>query len=376
MRSKSYWLALEHATGSALRDLLADAVAVRDHYWGTIITHSRNVFIPLTRMCRNECGYCTFVRRPGNSRARYLSPEDVLAVARQGRRQGCREALFSLGEKPELRYPEARAALAELGYTTTMDYLRDMCASVARETGLIPHANPGTMSEDDIRMLKPVTGSMGMMLENASHRLLEKGMPHYACPDKDPARRFRTLECAGTLGVPFTTGLLIGIGETWSERIESLIAINNMQQTHGHIQEVIIQNFRAKPDIPMAGHPEPPLEDMLRTLAVARLILDPSISLQAPPNLEEDFGRYIRAGINDWGGVSPLTKDFINPERDWPQIARLREVTEQEGGELRERLTIYPRFLQNADRFVAPEMRPVIEKIARQEDLAEVQYPV
>lgn len=356
-------------------DLLAEAAAVRDRHWGGTITYSRKVFIPLTRMCRDECGYCAFVVRPGSPAARYMTPDEVLAVAEQGRRLGCKEALFSLGEKPELRYPEARAALAGLGYTNTIDYLRDMCAMVARETGLIPHANPGAMSEDEIRMLKPVTGSMGMMIENVSRRLTRKGMPHYACPDKVPVQRLRTLERAGRLGVPFTTGILIGIGETWSEQIDSLTAIGEIHAEYGHIQEVIVQNFRAKPGTPMEHHPEPSLDDMMRTLAVARLILDPSISLQAPPNLEQEYGRYLRAGLNDWGGVSPLTRDFINPERAWPQIAQLREATEKEGYALQERLTIYPRFLRQVDRFIAPEMRDFIEKFARQDGLAKVQYP-
>jgi len=372
LQSTSAWTQ-SPPTGAELQDLLAEASAVRDRHWGRTVTYSRKVFIPLTHMCRDDCGYCTFVHRPGSPLARYMTPDEVLQVARQGRALGCKEALFSLGEKPELRYPEARDALAALGYTRTIDYLRDMCELVVRETGLIPHANPGTMNEDELGMLKRVTGSMGIMVENVSRRLTKKGMAHYACPDKVPVQRLRTLERAGKLGVPFTTGILIGIGETWAERIDSLIAINDIHRQHGHIQEVIVQNFRAKPNIPMAHHPEPTREDMVRTLAVARLILEPEISLQAPPNLEEDFGPYIRAGINDWGGVSPLTKDFINPERAWPQIARLRHVTEDEGCALQERLTVYPRFMDNPERFIASAMRQPIEEIARHDGLAAIQ---
>ncbi len=352
---------------------MGEAAALRDRHWGRTVTYSRKVFIPLTHLCRDDCGYCTFVRRPGSPLARYMAPDEVLTVARQGRALGCKEALFSLGEKPELRYQEARDALAELGYTRTIDYLRDMCERVVRETGLIPHANPGTMNEEELARLKRVTGSMGIMVENVSRRLTQKGMPHHACPDKVPVQRLRTLERAGKLGVPFTTGILIGIGETWEERIESLLAINEIHRKYGHIQEVIVQNFRAKPDIPMAHHPEPTQEDMLRTLAAARLVLDPGISLQAPPNLEEAFGPYVRAGINDWGGVSPLTRDFINPERAWPQIARLREVTEQEGCSLQERLTVYPNYLNDPDRFIAPDMRGPLDEIARHDGLAAVQ---
>ncbi len=343
--------------------LIAQAGDRRDAYWGRTITYSPKVFIPLTTYCRDDCGYCTFVQRPGTPQARYLQPEEVLGIAKAGRAIGCKEALFSLGEKPELRYQEARDDLKALGYERTIDYLRDMCERVVSETGLLPHANPGTMTKADLEMLKPVTGSMGIMLESSSRRLMSKGMPHYACPDKVPIQRLRTLERAGECGVPFTTGILIGIGETWNERIDSLLAIRDLHRKYGHIQEIIIQNFRAKPNIPMANHPEPDPEEMLRTLTAARLLLDEEISIQAPPNLEESFGRYIQAGLNDWGGVSPLTKDHINPERAWPAIERLREVTEGEGYQLAERLTLYPRFIEDADRFVAPEIQPVIEQL-------------
>ncbi len=373
MRVGQNLYSMEHIGGDAYRNLLAEASALRDGHWGRIVTYSRKVFIPLTRLCRDECGYCAFVRRPGSQTAGYISPEEVLDVAVKGKELGCKEALFSLGEKPELRYKEARDALSVLGYSRTVDYLRDMCELVLNKTGLIPHANPGTMTSDEIEMLKPVTGSMGIMLENVSRRLTNKGLPHYACPDKVPVQRLRTLERAGDLNVPFTTGILIGIGETWSERIDSILAINDIHRKYGHIQEVIVQNFRAKPGIPMAGHPEPDLYDMARTIAAARIILDPDISLQSPPNLEDDFGYYIRAGINDWGGISPLTMDYINPERAWPQIESLRSVTETERCELKERLTIYPKFIGDSGRFVSPEIRRHMDEISGQDGLASAQ---
>jgi FO synthase len=325
-------------------------------------------------MCRDDCGYCAFVQRPGSPKARYMSPGEVLDVAREGKQLGCKEVLFSLGEKPELRYPEAREALQKLGYETTTDYLVAMCERVLTETGLLPHANAGTLSEDELQRLKPVTGSMGMMLENTSRRLLRKGEAHFGCPDKVPIQRLRTLERAGKGGVPFTTGLLIGIGETWEERIDTLLAIQEIHATYGHIQEVIVQNFRAKPNIPMAEHPEPQHEEMLRTLAAARLILDPSISLQAPPNLQKAYADYLDAGLNDWGGVSPLTKDFINPERAWPQIATLREATESRGYTLQERLTIYPEYQKDLETYAADSTAEPILALAREDGLAREQY--
>jgi len=359
--------------GGTLDDLMQQAASVRDQEWGRTITYSRKVFIPLTTLCRDECGYCVFVQRPGSPRAKYLTPDEVLAIAERGKQMGCKEALFSLGEKPELRYPEAREALKSLGYTRTVDYLRDMCERVLTRTGLLPHANPGTLSDEEFELLKPVTASMGMMLENASKRLTEKGGPHHACPDKVPLQRLRTLERAGRHRVPFTTGILIGIGETWEERIESLEAIHRIHAKYGHVQEVIVQNFRAKPGIPMADHPEPTHAEMLKTLAAARLILDPSISLQAPPNLDDEYGDFIRAGINDWGGISPVTMDHINPERAWPQIANLRDTTRRMGYELRERLTIYPSYLRDLERFAAPSTGPRIRELAREDGLAEAQ---
>lgn len=373
MPTRSELLALGGAGGLSVQDALSRAAAVRDRHWGRTITYSRKVFIPLTTLCRDECGYCVFVQRPGSPKARYMTPDEVLEVAERGKQLGCKEVLFSLGEKPELRYPEARAALQKLGYSRTIDYLRDMCALVLERTGLLPHANPGTLSEEEILLLKPVTGSMGMMLESISRRLTQKGMPHYACPDKVPLQRLRTIERAGEQRVPFTTGILIGIGETWAERVDSLSAINEMHRRYGHIQEVIVQNFRAKPGIPMANHPEPAHEDMLRTLAAARLILDPAISLQAPPNLDEAYADYIAAGLNDWGGISPLTIDHINPERAWPQIAALRQATEAAGCRLQERLTIYPSYVRQGASYVAPAMAEPIRELARADGLAAVQ---
>ncbi len=350
------------------------AAEKRTREWSNIVTYSRKVFIPLTNMCRDTCGYCVFAQHPSSPTAKYLSPDEVLAIAEAGRKVGCKEALFSLGEKPELQHKEAREALAKFGYTRTIDYLRDMCELVLRETGLLPHANLGTLTEEDIDLLMPVTASMGMMLETVSLRLMEKGQVHYACPDKHPDVRIQTLINAGRRQAPFTTGILIGIGETWEERIESLSVINDIFKQYGHIQEVIIQNFRAKPQIRMSNWPEPDLDDMLRTIAAARLILDPKISIQAPPNLQpEEYARYIAAGLNDWGGISPVTPDHINPEKAWPKIEELRTATESMGCRLRERLTVYPRHLAESDRFLSPAMREPASALAGSDGLAAVQ---
>lgn len=366
-------LSFENTTGEALAALMARAVGVRAGQWGQVITYSRKVFVPLTNMCRDTCTYCSFVKTPDDPLANYITPEKVLETARQGEAQGCKELLFSLGERPELRYPEAAAALQKLGYATTNEYLRAMCALVLRETSLLPHVNAGTLTDAEIDMLKPVSASMGMMLETVSRRLTRKGMPHYACPDKTPVQRLRTLDRAGARGVPFTTGLLIGIGETWAERVESLAAINAAHAKHGHIQEVIIQNFQQKRGIGMANHPEPTLEDMLRTLAVARLMLSPEISLQAPPNLSSRHAEYLGAGMNDWGGISPVTVDFINPDHAWPEIDKLADSTAKAGLALQERLTIYPDFLQKAVRFLDPSLTKRVVDMARADGLARQQ---
>jgi len=328
-----------------LADLMRRAGNKRDAHWGRKVSYSRKVFIPLTTMCRNTCGYCTFVKAPGEPGANYLMPDEVLDIALKGEKLGCKEALFSLGERPERRYPEARDWLARLGFATTVDYLVAACKLVLENTSLVPHVNAGTLDEDEIARLRDVSGSMGMMLENVSRRLSKPGQAHHACPDKAPVLRLRTIEAAGRLGVPFTTGILIGIGETFDERVDSLVAINELHQRYGHVQEVIVQNFRAKAGTAMADWAEPKREDMMRTLATARLILDPSISLQAPPNLEETFEDYLDCGINDWGGVSPLTADHINPERAWPAVAEIARRSAAKGFRLVERLTVYPAYL-------------------------------
>ncbi|MDW8059442.1 MAG: 7,8-didemethyl-8-hydroxy-5-deazariboflavin synthase CofG [Thermomicrobium sp.] len=338
--------------------LLEAACAVRDRRSGRTVTYSRKVFLPLTNLCRDQCAYCTFVRRPSDPQAWTMTPEEVLAVAEAGQRAGCREALFSLGDKPELRYASYRQWLARHGYARTIEYLRDMCELVLERTGLLPHANPGVMTEEDIALLRPVTASMGLMLESTSERLLERGGAHRGCPDKVPAVRLATIEAAGRLRVPFTTGILIGIGETPAERVDALYAIRSLQDRYGHIQEVIVQNFRRKPDIRMRDWPEPTLLDMLRTIAVARLILGTTTAVQAPPNLMPDgYDAYLLAGLDDWGGVSPVTRDYINPERAWPHLGELKRRTERMGFTLRERLAVYPSFLLRGDEFLDPRIR-------------------
>lgn len=276
-----------------------------------------------------------------------MAPDEVLAVARAGRKAGCKEALFSLGDRPELRYPEHREWLEKRGLRSTVKYLQAMCRLVFEETGLLPHANPGALSREEMEQLQPVNASMGMMLESTSRRLLAAGEAHHRCPDKVPEVRRAALETAGELGIPFTTGILIGIGETLEERVDALFAIRELDEKYGHIQEVIVQNFRAKPDTLFAGRPEPAVEDIARTAAVARLIFGDAVNLQVPPNLSRDeYGVFLSAGINDWGGISPVTRDFINPEMAWPEIAALRRVTEKSGFELRERLAAYPEYLR------------------------------
>lgn len=351
-----------------LAELMARAREIRDWRWGRTITYSRKVFVPLTNMCRDTCGYCVFVQHPDLGTARIMTPDEVAAVVREGERAGCKEVLFSLGEKPELRYPKARKRLAELGYSRMTDYLRDMCAWVLEETSLVPHVNAGSLSADEVAMLRPVSGSMGMMVENLSRRMMRPGMPHHACPDKTPTQRVRTLERAGRARVPFTTGILIGIGETWAERIDSLAAIADVHRRFGHIQEVIVQNFQPKPGIAMEHHPVPTLEAMLRTLAAARLILPEDVSLQAPPNLSDRHAAYIGAGINDWGGISPVTIDHINPERVWPEIETLRRTTEAAGHALAERLTVYPDYLCAG--YTAPAVHARLSGMARSDGLA------
>jgi len=343
--------------------LLEAASALRDRGRGRRITFSAKVFIPLTTLCRDYCGYCTFRKDPGEPGAFTMTPDQVLALARAGARLGAKEALFSLGDKPEALFPEHRAFLRSVGHRTTLGYLREISARVLEETGLLPHANPGLMTERDLAALREVNVSMGIMLESTSERLLAPGAAHDRAPDKVPQRRLRTIARAGALGIPFTTGILIGIGETHAERVDSLLAIRAMHERHGHIQEVIIQNFRAKPTIPMRGWPEPGALDLLRTVAVARLLLGSSMNIQAPPNLSADgYDRLPAAGLNDWGGISPLTPDHINPERPWPGLAELRRRTEAAGHELRERLAVYPEYTTRAA-FLDERLRPRVAKL-------------
>jgi len=350
--------ALIEADNIELPALCVAAKTLRERYKPHTVTYSRKVFIPLTTLCRDKCGYCTFVKSPGDPAARTLTPDEVLAIAEAGQRVGCKEALFSLGERPELQHSLAREHLRYLGYPIMTAYLRAMCEMVLAQTNLLPHANPGTLSREEIAELRDVNVSMGMMLENVSDRLTQRGQAHFGCPDKIPAVRLATLRAAGELTVPFTTGILIGIGETRAERVDALLAIRDIQAEYGHIQEVIVQNFRAKPGTRMAGYNEPDTNEMLRTLAVARLVLGGEMNIQAPPNLTpREYGRYLEAGINDWGGISPITPDHINPEAVWPKIAELRHVTSKQGYTLRERLAIYPEYTRDSARWLVEDLR-------------------
>ena len=332
-------------TADDLPALLQAAQRARTQFKPGIITYSRKVFIPLTNLCRDYCGYCTFRRDPGEPGAHTMTPEEVMDVVRAGERMGCTEALFSLGDKPELLFPEMRDTLRRLGFKSTLHYLEAMCELVLRESSLLPHPNPGLMSAEWMDRLSRVAPSLGLMLETTSTRLLAKGAAHDNAPDKEPAKRLRVIEEAGRQKIPFTTGILIGIGETLDERVDSLIAIRDLHEKYGHIQEVIIQNFRAKSGTPMANWPEPDRDDLLRTLAVARLLM-PEMNLQAPPNLSDPhYADLLDGGINDWGGVSPLTPDFINPEKPWPHLDELERKTRTRGFELRQRLPVYPEFV-------------------------------
>jgi FO synthase len=333
-----------------LDELLARAGAVRDAGRGRTVTFSAKVFVPLTNLCRDYCGYCTFRRDPGEPGAYTMTGDDVVTLAQAGGRAGAKEALFSLGDKPEALFAEHRAFLKSHGHRTTLGYLRAVCARTLAESPLLPHVNPGLMTERDLASLREVSVSMGIMLETVSERLLAPGRAHDRAPDKVPARRLKTIALAGKLGIPFTTGILIGIGETPRERVDALAAIRDLHERYGHIQEVIIQNFRTKPRIPMRDAAEPSLEDLLRTIAVARLMLGGDVNLQAPPNLTPGvYPRLLAAGLNDWGGISPLTLDHINPEKPWPLIRELRAATESLGFTFRERLAIYPEYATRAE---------------------------
>jgi FO synthase len=336
-----------------LEELMASARAARERVRGRLVTYSPKVFIPLTKLCRDVCHYCTFARPPRRGERAYMTIDEVLEVARAGEAAGCREALFTLGDKPELRYRAARDELAELGFESTLEYLAAAARAVLAETTLLPHLNPGVLSREDLRGLRGVSASMGVMLETTAARLSERGGPHFGSPDKLPAARLETIRLAGAERIPFTTGILIGIGETRAERIEALEAIAAVGP---HVQEVIVQNFRAKPGTRMADAAEPPLEELLWTIAVARLVLPPSVALQAPPNLSEDFAALLDAGIDDWGGVSPVTIDHVNPEAPWPEVEALRAACAGRGLELAPRLTVYPRFVDSE--WIDPKVLP------------------
>ena len=352
---------LKNYFNNDLNHLVEAASAVRNEGKGNIVTFSPKVFIPLTRLCRDYCGYCTFRLDPEDTDTLFMSPEQVLDVALKGQELGCTEALFTLGERPELRFEEAQSWLDERGYRTTLEYLTDMCEMVFLKTNLFPHANPGTMSRRELSQLKPFNPSAGMMLESTSKELYAVGGPHEFAPSKRPAARLKTIETAGILKIPFTTGLLIGIGENLDDRIESLLAIRELNEEYGHIQEVIIQNFKAKPLTPMEMEPDADTRHMLWTVSVARLILGPNVNIQVPPNLSADnYQMYLQAGINDWGGVSPLTIDYVNPEAPWPTLDNLRGRTEKAGFVLKPRLPIYPEFFIDTDKFVGSDMNTKI----------------
>jgi FO synthase len=364
--------ALLAARDEDLERLMATAARLRDLGRGGAVTYSRKVFIPLTMLCRDHCHYCTFAKPPAKLERPFLTPEEAVAIAEAGRRLGCKEALFTLGDRPEERYPVARAWLSERGYGSTLDYVRAVAIRVIEETGLLPHLNPGVMSWEEMARLRHVAASMGLMLETSSDRLSRRGGAHFGSPDKVPAVRLRTLEDAGRLAIPFTTGILVGIGETARERAESLFAIRDVHRRFRHVQEVIVQNFRAKPGTAMQDAREPDDTEFLAAVATARVVLGPAMHVQAPPNLSDPAMqlRLLDAGIDDWGGVSPLTPDHVNPERPWPQIATLAERTAERGLRLRERLTIYPEFALRPDPFVSGKMRAPVRMLMGEDGLA------
>ena len=362
--SRAGALTLTDAAGARLSELLATAAELRDRHKGRTVTFSPKVFVPLTNLCRDFCGYCTFRKAPGEPGAKTMTLDEVLRVVRQGKALGCTEVLLSLGDKPEAIYPEMKQFLTDHGHQRTLDYLHEACRVILQETGLLPHANAGVMGRGDLQRLKEVNPSMGLMLESVSDRLMLAGAAHDNAPDKKPAVRLRTLELAGELRIPFTTGILIGIGEDWPERIDSLLAIRELHERYGHIQEVIVQNFRAKPTIPMSAHPDATQSDMIKTIALARLILGGAMNIQAPPNLTPDgYELYLGAGINDWGGVSPLTPDFINPEAPWPALRLLQEKSAQAGFELKARLPIYPEYIRQGDKYLSATLRSFVDPL-------------
>ena len=367
-------LAVRYLTGAESDGaLFAHAGYLRDEGKGRVVTYSRKVFIPLTTLCRDHCTYCTFAKPPGAG-GMYLEPEEVLAVAQAGDRFGCTEALFTLGDRPEDRWVQAREFLDSKGVSSTMEYVAEMSAMVRTETSLFPHANPGIMSDRDMQLLRPTNPSMGLMLENISPRLMDPGMPHHNCPDKDPLLRVATIEAAGRNRVPFTTGILVGIGEVADEIVESLFALRELAASTEAIQEVIIQNFRAKADTPMRRSAEPIPRWFARVVALARWIMGPEANVQVPPNLTEDFGIYLEAGINDWGGISPLTIDWVNPEAPWPHLADLEAQTEAAGFELRPRLPVYTEFI--TPEWIDPGLISEVQAAANSDGLAAVKHGV
>ncbi|HEX5949005.1 MAG TPA: bifunctional FO biosynthesis protein CofGH [Actinomycetota bacterium] len=363
--------ALMDARGPMLEELLRVASSLRDLGHGSVVTFSRKVFVPLTMLCRDVCHYCTFAKAPARLESPFLSLDEVVTIAEAGRRAGCKEALFTLGDRPEDRYPVARSWLEERGYRSTLDYVRAAAIRVIEETGLLPHLNPGVMSYEDMARLKHVSASMGLMLEQSTGRLMERGMPHHGSPDKVPSVRLRTIEDAGRLAIPFTSGILVGIGETAGERAASVFAIRDVHRRYRHVQEVIVQNFRAKPGTRMHDHPEPGDEEFLAAVAAARLILGPRANVQAPPNLSDPhYPRLLDAGINDWGGVSPVTPDHVNPEAPWPRLEALRSRTADKGFELRERLCVYPEYGVRPDPYLAGRMRAPVAALLGDDGLA------
>ena len=370
-------ISTNYLLNAPLPELLEQAATLRDCGHADRLSYSRKVFIPLTRLCRDSCSYCTFATTPSKVPAPYLSPDDVLKIARAGEAAGCKEALFTLGDKPELRYEAARDALSEMGYGSTIEYLAAMCRLVFEETGLLPHANPGALTREEIDVLRPVSVSMGMMLESTAPALYEPGGAHFGSPDKMPEARLQTLRNAGEANVPFTTGILIGIGETREQRLNDLLTIRDLHETYGHIQEIIIQNFRAKPTTRMANAPEPDLDDLLWTIACARLIFGLEMNIQAPPNLSPSvYPQLVSAGLNDWGGISPVTPDHVNPEAAWPEIDTLADRTAETGKTLVERLAVYPSYIFDTSRWMTEKMATAAlrasdaDGLARTEDWA------
>jgi 7,8-didemethyl-8-hydroxy-5-deazariboflavin synthase CofG subunit len=354
--------ALIHGGDWELTALLAAAGALRDRGRGRTVTYSRKVFLPITNLCRDRCSYCTFRKDPDDPGAWTMTRAEISDWVARAREQGCKEALMCLGDRPETAFPAYLATLRSSGHDSTIGYVREAC-EIALAAGLLPHTNAGLLSRDEMRLLRPVNASLGLMLENVSPRLRARGMPHQYAPDKEPARRIAMIAEAGRLRIPFTTGILLGIGETPEERVDSLFAIADLHAAHGHIQEVIIQNFRSKPQTVMATAPEPSAADLARTIAVARLLLGPAVNIQAPPNLSPaDHRLLLRAGINDWGGISPVTRDYVNPEAAWPMIDALARTCESEGFVLRERLTIYPEYVR--PQYLDPALAPTVARLS------------